>query len=143
VSPPSEATIQALAATLTPSLTEDDERLRRIYSNFCYIYGDLPDDTQTKLALLVRVIEGWSWLRHGRSIASLSLDHRTALCQSIATAPIGRLQAGFSGLRALLFNATYTEPVTWDQIGYAGPTIDEGVGERERGGTGVRESRST
>lgn len=134
--PPSEATIHALAATLTPSLAGDDERLRRIYSNFLYIYGDLPDDTRTKLALLVRIIEGWSWLRYGRSFASLSLNNRTALCRSLANAPIGRLQAGFSGLRALLFNATYTEPVTWDKIGYAGPTVGyESTGTRERGST--------
>lgn len=132
--PPAEATIHALAATLTPSLDGDDARLRRIYSNFCYIYGDLPDDTQTKLALLVRLIEAWSWLRYGRPISALDADRRTALCDGIASAPIGRLQAGFSGLRALLFNATYTEPALWDDIGYAGPTVGgDSTGAWERG----------
>ena len=42
VSPPLEATIRALAATFTPSLQEDTAQLRRIYSNVCYVYGDLP-----------------------------------------------------------------------------------------------------
>jgi hypothetical protein len=123
VGPPAEATIQALAATFTPSLEGDGARLRRVYSNFLYIYGDLPDGTQTKLALLVRGLEAWSRLRYGRALAALPLDRRTALCRGVARAPIGRLQAGFSGLRALVYNATYTEPVMWDDIGYAGPTV--------------------
>lgn len=123
---PSESTIQALAATITPSLENDSARLRRIYSNFAYVYGDLPGDTQTKLALLVRIIEGLSWLRYQQSFSSLGPDAREQLCRSMAEAPIGRLQAGFSGLRSLVLNATYTEPVMWSRIGYDGPTIDRG-----------------
>lgn len=127
-SPPSEPTIQALAATFTPSLQGDRRRLRRIYSNFLYVYGDLPAATRTKLGLLVRLIEGASRLRYGRAFSALSPDRRTSLCRRMAEAPLGRLQAGFSGLRALVLNATYTEPVTWDRIGYAGPTLREATG---------------
>ena len=125
VSPPAEPTIQALAATFTPSLEGDRAQLRRVYSNFLYVYGDLPSGTRTKLALLVRVIEGISWLRYARSFAALSPDRRTALCRWLANAPIGRLQAGFGGLRSLVLNATYTEPGMWERIGYAGPTVEE------------------
>jgi hypothetical protein len=124
VSPPAESTIQALAVTLTPSLEGDHAQLRRIYSNFLYVYGDLPPDTRTKLALLVRMIETLSWLRYGRAFASLSSDRRTALCHRLADAPISRLQAGFGGLRSLVLNATYTEPGMWERIGYAGPTVE-------------------
>lgn len=136
MSPPSEASIRALAATFTPSLQGDDERLRRMYSNFLYIFGDLPGRTRTKLSLLVWVIEGWSWVRYGRALSTLTPERCEALCRTVANAPIGRLQAGFSGLRSLVFNATYTEPVMWDRIGYAGPTVERaGVRERERGST--------
>lgn len=139
MAPPSEATIQALAATFTPSLRGDAVRLRRIYSNFLYVYGDLPSATRTKLALLVRGIEGLSWLRYGRALSDLSPDRRDALCRTIADAPIGRLQAGFAGLRSLVLNATYTEPVMWDRIDYAGPTVGRGgMGKRENGGEGER-----
>ena len=106
MSPPSEDTIRALAATFTPSLQGDDAQLRRIYSNFCYVYGDLPSGTRTKLALLVRGVEGLSWLRYGRALSALSPEQRDALCRTIADAPIGRLQAGFGGLRSLVLNAT-------------------------------------
>jgi hypothetical protein len=126
VSPPAEPTIQALTATFTPSLEGDRAQLRRIYSNFLYVYGDLPSDTRTKLALLVRVIEGISWLRYGQAFASLAPDRRTALCRWLADAPVGRLQAGVGGLRSLVLNATYTEPGMWERIGYAGPTVGEG-----------------
>lgn len=81
MSPPAEPTIQALAATFTPSLEGDRPQLRRVYSNFLYVYGDLPAGTRTKLALLVRVIEGLSWLRYGRSVSALSPDRRSALCR--------------------------------------------------------------
>ena len=131
VSPPAEPTIQAIAATITPSLAGDRAQLRRVYSNFLYVYGDLPADTRTKLALLVRVIETLSWLRYGRAFASLSPDRRTVLCRWLADAPIPRLQAGFGGLRSLVLNATYTEPGMWDRIGYAGPTVDAEELERE------------
>lgn len=125
MSPPSEDTIRALAATFTPSLRGDTAQLRRIYSNFCYVYGDLPSATRTKLALLVRVIEGFSWLRYGRALSDLSSEQRDALCRTIADVPIGRLQAGFGGLRSLVLNATYTEPGMWDRIDYAGPTAED------------------
>jgi len=125
VSPPAESTIQALAATITPSLEGDRAQLRRVYSNFLYVYGDLPADTRTKLAVLVRVIKGLSWLRYGRSFARLDPDRRDALCRRLADAPISRLQAGFGGLRSLVLNATYTEPGMWERIGYAGPTVGE------------------
>jgi len=124
MTPPAEPTIQALAATFTPSLRNERAQLRRIYSNFLYVYGDLSTDTQTKLALLVRVIEGLSWLRYGRSFSTLAPDRRTALCRGLADAPFARLQAGFGGLRSLVLNATYTEPGMWDRIGYAGPTVE-------------------
>lgn len=133
--PPSDTTIRALAATFTPSLQGDAAQLRRIYSNFCYVYGDLPSDTRTKLALLVRVIEAFSWVRYGRALADLSPERRDALCRTIASAPIGRLQAGFGGLRSLILNATYTEPGMWARIDYAGPTVGNWrVGERGKGG---------
>jgi hypothetical protein len=125
MTPPFEPTIQALAATFTPSLAGDRAQLRRVYSNFLYVYGDLPADTRTKLSLLVRVIETLSWLRYARSFAALSPDRRTALCRWLADAPISRLQAGFGGLRSLVLNATYTEPGMWERIGYAGPTVGE------------------
>jgi hypothetical protein len=125
MTPPSEPTIQALAATFTPSLAGDRAQLRRVYSNFLYVYGDLPADTRTKLALLVRVIEGLSWLRYGQSFAALDADRRDTLCRWLADAPIARLQAGFGGLRSLILNATYTEPGMWERIGYAGPTVGE------------------
>ncbi len=128
MSPPSEPTIQALAATLTPSLQGDRAQLRRIYSNFLYVYGDLPAGTRTKIALLVRALDGLSWLRYGQSFAALAPDRRTALCRWLADVRIARLQAGFGGLRSLVLNATYTEPRMWDAIGYAGPTIGEGQG---------------
>ena len=124
MSPPSESTIQVLAATITPSLEGDRAQLRRVYSNFLYVYGDLPADTRTKLALLVRVIEGVSWLRYAQSFASLAPARRTALCRWLADAPVPRLQAGFVGLRSLVLNATYTEPGMWERIGYAGPTVE-------------------
>lgn len=127
MSSPSESTVHTLAATFTPSLQGDQARLRRVYSNFMYVYSDLPGDTQTKLALLIRIIEGASWLRYGRSLSSLSSDRRDTLCNTMANAPIGRLQAGFAGLRSLVLNATYTEPMMWDDIGYAGPTVDAGT----------------
>jgi hypothetical protein len=137
MSPPSEATIRALAATFTPSLRGDTAQLRRIYSNFCYVYGDLPSATRTKLALLVRVIEAFSWLRYGRALSGLSMERRESLCRTMANAPIGRLQAGFGGLRSLVLNATYTEPGMWERIDYAGPTVGrEGVGARGKGGVG-------
>lgn len=134
MSPPSDLTVRALAVTFTPSLQGDTTQLRRIYSNFLYVYGDLPSATRTKLALLVRFVEGLSWLRYGRALPNLPLEQRDALCSMVADAPIGRLQAGFGGLRSLVLNATYTAPGMWDRIDYAGPTVEDwgGKGERSR-----------
>lgn len=135
MSPPSEPTVRALAATITPSLQNEHKRLGRIYSNFLYVYGDLPGPTQTKLALLVRAIEGMSWLRYATPFSGLAPERRDALCRWLSEAPVGRLQAGFSGLRSLILNATYTEPVMWDWIDYDGPTIQTGTSASDAAGT--------
>ena len=45
-------------------------------------------------------------------------------CTAFAEAPIGKLQAGFSGLRSLVLMATYSEPALWERIDYPGPSID-------------------
>jgi len=125
MSPPPEPTIRALAEVMTPSLQGDDEKLARVYSNFLYFFGDLPDDSRQKLNLFVRVVGGWSRLRTGRALADVPVDRREQLCRSLAEAPIGKLQAGFTGLRSLILMATYSEPMMWDAIGYSGPTVEE------------------
>ena len=124
MTPPSEADIRALAEVITPSLQGDDAMLARVYSNFLYFFGDLPEDARTKIGLLVRAIGVYSRVRTGRTFSDLPPSRRHDLCRHLADAPVGKLQAGFGGLRSLVLMATYTEPGMWDRIDYAGPTID-------------------
>ena len=122
--PPAESHIQALAATMTPSLSDDAEALSRVYSNFVFLWGDLPADSRRKLGVFVTVLNGLSWLRFGCSLGTLSHDRCARLLRSLGNAPVDKLQAGVTGLRSLLLMATYSEPLTWDRIDYAGPTIN-------------------
>jgi len=113
---------------MTPSLQGDAAKLARVYSTFCYTFGDLPAKSRRKLSLFVRVVELWSRLRTGRALPDLPLDRRHQLCTTLADAPIATLQAGFTGLRSLILMATYSEPMMWDAIGYPGPTVDPETG---------------
>jgi len=124
VNPPAESDITALAEVFTPSLQGEGETLARVYANFLYFFGDLPDDSRTKLSLFVGVMRTASRLRYGRALADLPVSKRHRLCTAFAEAPVGKLQAGFSGLRSLVLMATYSEPALWDRIGYTGPSMD-------------------
>lgn len=126
MSPPSERDIRALAEVITPSLEGDDEKLARVYSNFLYVFGDLPDDSRRKLTLFVGLLRLWSRLRTGRALPDVPVDRREQLCRSVADAPVAKIQAGFTGLRSLILMATYSEPMMWDAIGYSGPTVGGG-----------------
>lgn len=108
---------------MTPSLADDTAALSRVYSNFVYLWGDLPADSRRKLGLFVAVLNGLSWLRFGCSLAALSPDCCAHLLRTLSRVPIATLQAGVTGLRSLLLMATYSEPLTWDRIDYDGPTV--------------------
>jgi hypothetical protein len=134
--PPSEATITALAEVITPSLQGDGGTLARVYSNFLYFFGDLPEDSRRKLSVLAGAIRAFSRLRYGRALENLPVHKRHRLCTALADAPVGKLQAGFGGLRSLILIATYSEPALWDRIDYDGPTIDSDVEKPSESGHG-------
>ncbi|PQJ34896.1 hypothetical protein BSZ35_10090 [Salinibacter sp. 10B] len=72
--------------------------------------GDLPADTKTKPALLVRGLEAWSGLRYGRSISALDADRRTALCDGMHERKRGCMEARQKGrMREWKHSKTGTE----------------------------------
>jgi len=138
--PPPEDDVCALAEVVTPSLQGDAAMQARVYSNFLYFFGDLPADSRTKLSLFVRAVGLLCRIRHGAAFADLPVSTRHAVCKRLADAPVGRLQAGFTGLRSLVLMATYTEPAYWDRIDYDGPTVgaEGNAGDEGRGAVGRR-----
>lgn len=44
-----------------------------------------------------------------------------AFLQAWRTSPFQRLRAGYDALHQLVLAAYYSDPITWNQIGYAGP----------------------
>lgn len=45
----------------------------------------------------------------------------SAFLQAWRTSPFQRLRAAYDGLHQLVLAAYYSDPMTWNQIGYAGP----------------------
>lgn len=130
--PPNKRDILAAAEVITPSLQDDVATQERVWENFLYFYGDLDDDAQQKLRLLVTVLRGLSRVRYLRAYPDLDPEQRYRFFAVMENAFIPKLQAGVTALRSLLLMATYTDPAMWDRIGYEGPAVgEEGIASGE------------
>lgn len=72
-----------------------------------------------QLALFLRILNVLSFVRHGRSLASLSLPRRTAFLHRIENSRLLLFRRGFWGVRTLVFMGYYARPSMSAGLGYA------------------------
>lgn len=76
---------------------------------------------RAKLGLLLRAFEWGTFFRYGARFSRLPAAAQNAYIRAWQSSPIQSLRFGFSSLRNLALLAFYTQPESWDMIGYPGP----------------------
>jgi hypothetical protein len=116
---------RAIIAAIAPVLTGRADAASLVPVQLDAAVAGLPAPTQSQLRQLFDLLgsplgrvfvagvpQRWSEAEP-RSIA--------AFLQAWRTSPFQRLRAGYDALHQLVLAAYYSDPITWNQIGYAGP----------------------
>jgi hypothetical protein len=77
-----------------------------------------PASVRRQIGLFLHVLDLLAVVRHGRSLASLSIDRRARLLESLARSRLLVLRRGIWGLRTLAFMGYYARPDAAARIGY-------------------------
>lgn len=110
---------RALAAAFVPEAGALDEHgwaeAEAIVERFL---ATRPARVRRQVALLIRLVDLLSRIRHARRLPSLDADDRLRLLESLQDAPVLLLRRGIWGLRTLAFMGYYGRPEAAAAIGY-------------------------
>ncbi len=113
------APFRALAQTFVPEAAALDERgwadVEAMVERFLVAR---PARLRRQLALLIRLLDLFSLLRHGRWLASLPAERRLRFLESLQDSPLLLLRRGVWSVRTLAFLGYYGRPDASALIGY-------------------------
>lgn len=89
-------------------------------ANFHHLLNGFDDDSHSKLLLLIKVINIYSFFRYFQAFTKLNLTKRNNILTSLHNAPIGKIRGGITGLRSLNLLAFYSLEENWQSVGYKG-----------------------
>jgi hypothetical protein len=116
--------IEAVALRVVPEVAELDgtgkEQFFQLIDN---LLEDRPEVVRQQLAGFLGLIRRLPMLRYGRPFEALSPSRQDAVLTWLQECPIGLLQKGFWGLKAMIFLGYYGQPEIAEQIGYR-PELD-------------------
>ena len=77
-----------------------------------------PATVRRQLGLFLRLLDGWSIVRHGRPFRGLSVAERFALLDALSRSRLLLLRRGVWGIRTLALMGFYARPEAARSIGY-------------------------
>jgi hypothetical protein len=77
-----------------------------------------PPAIRRQLAILLRVLDAYAFLRRGRGLRALSAADRQAVLHEIERSSLTVLRKGMWGLRTLILMGYYARPAAASDIGY-------------------------
>ncbi|HET7813130.1 MAG TPA: hypothetical protein VFL13_02025 [Candidatus Baltobacteraceae bacterium] len=115
----------AIVAAVAPVLTGRASALAVVPARLDAAIAGLPPATQAQLRQLFDLL-GSPWGRVfvagvPQRWSEANAASVAAFLQAWRTSPFERLRAGYDALHQLVLAAYYSDPLTWSQIGYAGP----------------------
>ena len=111
---------------ILPSVT-DDTLLDKIISNLEDFLKEMDEDVEKNLKLLIKVIYILASARNLKSLKSFTEEERERFFNWLYNFPIGKIAAGFNGLRAIILMSYYSLEESWDKIGYDGPIVQRSL----------------
>ena len=110
---------RALATVFIPEIAAaDDAAWSRLEQIVAGALAARPPALARQVLLFIRVLDGLSLVRHGRTLAALDPASRTRLVESIATSRVMLFRRGVWGLRTLVQMGWYGQPEVQRSLGY-------------------------
>jgi len=116
-----EQNIILFAEVIVPNLHENTSLENSFVKNFKQLFLGLEADSASKIKLLVNVIDKLSFVYNLKSFEKLSYEKRKKYIDKLFQFPIGKVVAGLTGLRSLIFISYYGIDKVWPIINYNGP----------------------
>ena len=116
-----EQNIILFAEVIVPNLHENTSLENSFVKNFKQLFLGLEADSASKIKLLVNVIDKLSFVYNLKSFEKLSYEKRKKYIDKLFQFPIGKVVAGLTGLRSLIFISYYGIDEVWPIINYNGP----------------------
>ena len=116
-----EQNIILFAEGIVPDLYKNTSLEHSFVKNFKQLFIGLEADSASKIKLLVNVIDKLSFVYNLRSFEKLSYEKRKKYIDKLFQFPIGKVVAGLTGLRSLIFISYYGIDEVWPIINYNGP----------------------
>jgi hypothetical protein len=119
-----QRTFLAVGRRVVPELAAlDSAGLERFLSIVSSALADRPAAVRRQVAMFLGVIRWLPLARWGRTFERLTAERQDRVLAWLQECPVGLLQRGFWGLKALVFMGYYGQPELWSAIGYA-PVFD-------------------
>ncbi len=112
-------TLRAAAEAFVPEIgAADPAAWNRLEEILAGALGRRPPALRRQLLFFVRVLDLLALARHGRRLAGVPLDRRTALLERLAGSPVLLLRRGVWGLRTLVQMGWYGQADVQAALGY-------------------------
>ena len=111
---------------ILPSIT-DDILLDKVIDNLEDFLEEMDEEVEKNLKLLIKVIDILASIRNLKSLKSLTEEEIERFFNWLYNFPIGKIAAGFNGLRAIILMSYYSLEESWDKIGYDGPIVQRSL----------------
>ena len=107
-----------LAAVVPEAAALSDDEWRGAAAIIGRAIATRPPSVRRQLGIFLHALDVVAIVRNGRSLRSLSIEHRTALLESLSRSPVLALRRGVWGVRTLAFMGYYARPEAARAVGY-------------------------
>jgi len=107
-----------LIYSIAQTFVSKEIKYKNFISNFHYLLNGFDDDSRSKLRLLIKLVNIFSYIRYFKGFKNLSTANRNNILKIMYHAPIGKIRAGITGLRSLNLLAFYSLEENYQLIGY-------------------------
>lgn len=114
-------TIILFTEVIIPDLRNNTSIKYAFIKNFKQLISGLEPDSESKIKLLVMVIDKLSLVYNFQSFEKLSYKQRKKYIDRLFNFPIGKIIGGLTGLRSIVMISYYGIDDVWKSIHYDGP----------------------
>ncbi len=109
------------AEVIIPDLRNNTSIEYAFIKNFKQLINGLEPESESKIKLLVKVIDKLSLVYNFQSFEKLSYKKRKKYIDRLFNFPMGKIVGGLTGLRSIVLISYYGIEDVWPSINYHGP----------------------
>ena len=121
MNPNFKQTVILFAKVIIPDLQNSTSLEYAFIKNFKQVINGLEPESESKIKLLVKVIDKLSLIYNFKSFGNLNDKQRANYIDKLFSFPIGKVVGGLTGLRSIVMISYYGIEEVWSTINYDGP----------------------